>query len=95
MDSFPTNDELHKLELIFKLTKDILGSSKIVCLLDLYLKDEGSSLDQFAKIKDDFTLSTLKVSQKIFSNHIKLITKMCTIRPWTGSLSGLCLLLGD
>ncbi|XP_039092554.1 cilia- and flagella-associated protein 54 [Hyaena hyaena] len=31
-------------------------------LKDLYLKDEGSSLDQFAKIKDDFTLSTLKLA---------------------------------
>ncbi|XP_029811624.1 cilia- and flagella-associated protein 54 isoform X2 [Suricata suricatta] len=29
-------------------------------LKELFLKDEGNSLDQFAKIKDDLTLSTLK-----------------------------------
>lgn len=42
MDGFPTHDEFYKLELIFKLTTDILGSSKIFCLTELYLKDDGS-----------------------------------------------------
>lgn len=95
MDGFPTNDEFYKLELLFKLTTDILSSSKILCLTELCLKDDGILIGQFAKMKDDFTLSTVKVSLEIFSNRTNLVTKMSTIRPWTGSLSGLCLLLGD
>lgn len=83
---FPTNDEFYELELIVKLTTDLLGSSKILCLIELCLKDDGSSGGQFVKMKDDFTFSTLKVSLEIFSHHTKLVTEISTIRPWTGSL---------
>lgn len=95
MDSFPTNDEFYKLELIFKLTTDLLGSSKILCLIELYLKDDGGSFSRLTKVKDDFTLIKVKVSFKLFSNHDKSVTKMPTIRSGTSPLSGLCSLLGD
>lgn len=97
MDSFPINDEFYKLELIFKLTTDTLGSFKILCLIDLCLKDDRSSfnhLSHLRKAKDEFTLNAIKVSFTMFSSHSKSVTKMPTIWPLTGPLSGLCLLSG-
>lgn len=87
MESFPINDEFYELELIFKLTINIPASFKILCLIDLYFKDDRSSfnnLSHLRKVKDEFALSTIKVSFTVFSSHSKSVTKMPTIWPPTG-----------
>lgn len=66
--------------MVFKLTTDVLGSSKILCLIDLYLKDDRGSFNHLTKVKDDFTLCKVKVSLKMFSNHHTSVIKRLTSR---------------
>nr|XP_023395467.1 LOW QUALITY PROTEIN: cilia- and flagella-associated protein 54 [Loxodonta africana] len=59
------------------------------------LKEDGSSNTQLTKIRDESTLSMLKVSSKVFSSRNNATNKMSTVRSWPGPLSSLCLFLGD
>lgn len=68
----------------------------MLCFVEMCLKDEGGSLCHLTKLKENFALSTLKVSlKKKFSNHSESVTTMPTLRPWPGQPSRLCLLLGN